>query len=354
MGLAGAPEDWRAGMRLLHYEPAVPNFGDDLNPLLWPELAPGLFGPDVSSPGTGAGESTAFVGIGTIIGIDPAGCSRLHVFSSGAGYSDPVRWQGLDVRYHCVRGPVSARALGLPADRALTDGAVLVPRSPLFADLASRPRTTRTVVVPHYETLAFPGWSAAAQLAGFDIVDPRGSPRDVIAALAGARLVLTESLHGAILADAFGVPWRGFAVSRNFSTAKWGDWAASLDMDVAVALVPPPDPMPLLRFGKRPEPFGTMIALDPEAALAEFRARIAAPPKVALVRRQAKRVLEAVPVTRRLLGFSPERTAQALVELATRDPFVSNPSRRAGLADEMLERLYRLAKKAGASAAVLA
>ena len=73
-----------------------------------------------------------------------------------------------------------------------------------------------------------------------------------------------------------------------------------------------------------------------------------------MVRRQAKRVLEAVPVTRRLLGFSPERTAQALVELATRDPFVSNPSRRAGLADEMLERLYRLAKKAGASAAVLA
>lgn len=331
-------------MKLLHYEPAVPNFGDDLNPVLWPSLAPGLIGNEAQSL---QNEQAAFVGIGTIIGLDPGSSRQLHVFSSGAGYSDPVRWAGLDVRYHCVRGPVSARLLGLSADRALTDGAILVPRSPLFADLARPDRRAgsgRTVVVPHYETLAFPGWDKAARLAGFDIVDPRGSPRAVIAALAGAGLVLTESLHGAILADAFGVPWRGFAVSRNFSTAKWADWTASLGIAAEIVVVPPPDPMPLLRFGKRPEPFGAAIVLDPEAALGEFRARIAPSPAVPFIRRQAKRVLEGVPASRRLLGFSPERTARALHELAARDPFGSDPARRSSLADTMLDRLHQLAR----------
>lgn len=341
-------------MKLLHYQPAVPNFGDDLNPMLWRSLAPELIAGDASVQ---QGEGEAFVGIGTIIGIDPGESRRLHVFSSGAGYSDPASWAGVEVCYHCVRGPVTARLLGLGADRALTDGAILVPRSPLFADLAQPTRGTengRTVVVPHYETLAFPGWEEATHLAGFDIVDPRGTPRAVIAALARAGLVLTESLHGAILADAFGVPWRGFAVSRNFSTAKWADWTASLGLTAEIAVVPPPDPMPLLRFGKRPEPFGAAVTLDPEVALGEFRARIAPVQAVPFVRRQAKRVLEGVPVTRRLLGFSPERTAQSLSDLAARDPFGSDSARRSNLADEMLERLHRLAKNRSSTGVVTA
>ncbi|WP_159981790.1 MULTISPECIES: polysaccharide pyruvyl transferase family protein [unclassified Novosphingobium] len=335
-------------MKLLHYEPAVPNFGDDLNGILWPTLAPSLFEEENAADDRGE----AFVGIGTIIGIDPGRLRHLHVFSSGAGYTAADRWDGLDVHYHCVRGPVTAKVLGLSADRPLTDGAILAPLVDRFrrsvtgidTGVGSVPVSGSTVVVPHYETITFPGWDRAVRMAGFDLVDPRGAPETVIAALAGARLVLTESLHGAILADAYGVPWRGFAVSRNFSTAKWADWTRSLDLNVEIALVPPPDPMPLLRFGKRGEPFGTMLPLDPEASFREFRSRIAPPARIPFLKAQAKRVLEDVPAARRLLGFSPQRTAIALAELATCEPYLSRAAKRESLRDAMLQRLEALVR----------
>lgn len=337
-------------MKLLRYKPSAPNFGDDLNDLVWPALAPGLF----DDGGGGDRDNEAFVGIGTIVGIDPEGRRRLHVFSSGAGYSATDAWGGLDVDYHCVRGPVTARVLGLPPESALTDGAILAPLVARFARLTSRGGRNGTVVVPHYETIAFPGWAQAVRMAGFDLVDPRGTPEKVIAALAGARLVLTESLHGAILADAFGVPWRGFAVSRNFSTAKWADWTGSLGLAVDIPLVPPPDAMPLLRFGKRSEPFGTALSLDPEAAFREFQGRIAPAAPVPFLKMRAKRFLEYVPVARKLLGFSAERTAGALVELAAGVPNLSRAHKREALRDEMLTRLERLAKRQGETSEVLA
>lgn len=333
-------------MRLLHYRPRVANFGDDLNEEIWPGLVPALFGAAVPD----RCNSAAFVGIGTIIGIDPGKSRELHIFSSGTGYTDISLWRDCRVTYHCVRGPITAQVLGLADDRALTDGAIL---APLLSKYRSDAKVVgRVAVVPHYETIAFPGWHEAALLAGFDLVDPRDTPLKVLAALSSAALVLTESLHGAILADSFGVPWRPFAVSRNFSTAKWADWSASLGLDIEIALVPPPDPVVLFRFGKRPEPFGTMVPLDPEAALREFRHRVACGPSTPFLKVQAKRMIEALPAIRKLMGFSVQRTAQALSKLAAEAPFLSSAHRRDVLRDEMLHRLAVLAREQGEELAV--
>lgn len=331
-------------MKLLRYHSAVPNFGDDLNLVLWPEIMPCLF-----SGGRKDADARAFVGIGTIVGIDPGQHRELHVFSSGAGYTGLERWKGCEIEYHCVRGPVTARVLGIDAGCALTDGAILATMIESFHPTMSG-ASERPAVVPHYETIAFPGWAEAAAAAGFDLIDPRGSPETVIPAIASARLILTESLHGAILADAFGVPWRPFAVSRNFSTAKWADWTASVDLTVDVALVPPPDPIQLFRFGKRAEPFGEMLRLDTEAACVEFRNRISSNAQAPFLKAQAKRVLEGLPALRRMLGYNVERTAQALSDLAGHDPFLSNALKREFLRDEMLVRLQGLAQRHGAQA----
>lgn len=327
-------------MRLLHYRPAVPNFGDDLNERLWPALAPTLFGPEAGEDR----EGESFVGIGTIVGIDPGLSRHLHVFSSGAGYTASGRWDGLDVEYHCVRGPVTARVLGLSPDRQLTDGAILTPSVDYFARLKGE-GAQRVAIVPHFETIAFPGWQHVARMSGFDLIDPRGSPDAVISALAGARLVLTESLHGAILADAYGVPWRGFAVSGNFSIAKWTDWTASMGIDAEIAIVPPPDAMPLLHFGKPQGDFGTMLGLDVEAALRDFKTRIAPAVPVPFAKATAKRLLANSRFARRILGFNPQRTANALVALAAQEPYLSSEERRDGLRDQMLERLDALVRR---------
>ncbi|MEE4454459.1 polysaccharide pyruvyl transferase family protein [Novosphingobium resinovorum] len=332
-------------MRLLRYRPSAPNFGDDLNTELWPALVPSLFANE-----TDEGED-AFVGIGTIVGIDPGPSRNLHVFSSGVGYTAIDAWSGRAVEFHCVRGPVTARVLGVDPDRALTDGAILTTAIDRYRALPQECRE-RTVVVPHYETIAFPGWEEAVRMAGFDLVDPRTAPEAVIRKVSGSRLVLTESLHGAILADAFGVPWRAFGVSRNFSTAKWADWTGSLGMRAQVVLLPPPDAIQLFRFGKRPEPFGAIVALDQEVAYREFRARITSNSRASFMKRQAKGLLEALPVARRTLGFSVERTARALMDLSAMPPFLSDAYRRAMLRDEMLERLHGVARRYGAGLAV--
>ncbi|KQM13771.1 polysaccharide pyruvyl transferase family protein [Novosphingobium sp. Leaf2] len=335
-------------VKLLNYSPPVPNFGDDLNLKLWPAMAPSFFSDESGEEA----EDEAFVGIGTIIGIDPGRATKLHVFSSGVGYTRLDRWRGLAVRYHCVRGPVSARILGLEERCALTDGAIL---APLFGNFECSSNAARgdVVVVPHFESMQFAGWDNAVAMVGFKLIDPRGSPAEVIKALAGARLVLTESLHGAILADAFNVPWRGFAVSRNFSTAKWADWAASVGVDATITMVPPPDPMPLLQFGKRAEPFGARLELSLEVAMREFTARVSSPGQVPYLKLQAKRVLRSVPAMRKVLGFNPERTAQALAKLADEAPYLSHEGLRRSLREEMLERLRALEREySGTSDAV--
>jgi succinoglycan biosynthesis protein ExoV len=317
-------------MRLVHFRGRTPNFGDDLNANLWPALAPCLFERDDAGHG--------FVGIGTIFGMDVGDMGRLDVFSSGAG-NDPVGgWADKQVSIRCVRGPMTAHLLGVDPALAITDGAILVPLVPAFPNRASD--TGTTVVIPHFETIAYPGWQEACRAAGFELLDPRGEPGEVIAAIASAKLVLTESLHGAIVADVYGVPWNAFAVSGNFGTSKWVDWLATLGLDFTPTLVPPPNVMQLLDHGRRSEPYGTRLRFSLERALGEFRERIA-PVQQHRLRALAKSAFRRALPLHAVLGFSPVRTAEALTRLAREAPLLSEENRRQDLRDHMMDTLRR-------------
>lgn len=329
-------------MQLIYFHGRVANFGDELNPVIWPRLAPDLFGPDAGSQ-EGAPGRTGFLGIGTIIGMPTPGCDFLHVFSSGMGYDRLEGWS-VPRRVWCVRGPLSARLLGLDADAALTDGAVLVP-----AVLGlGRPAVPAggIGVMPHWESLLCGGWEQASTLAGMRLCSPIGEPEAVIRRILDLDLLLTESLHGAILADAFGVPWVPFASSGNFSVFKWTDWTLSVGLSPVVAGVPPPDAAAVLRFG-RPAP---ALRLDAEAAAADFHGRsgvghhpatTGADPRALL-----KRALLSLPGATRLVpGFGVERTAAALGRLATGEPQTSRAGLRDGLADRMQSRLQELRRE---------
>ena len=54
-----------------------------------------------------------------------------------------------------------------------------------------------------------------------------------VARIIGARFVLTGSLHGAILAQAYGVPWAAYDDGFVDSPPKWSDWAAYLGVEIA-------------------------------------------------------------------------------------------------------------------------
>lgn len=74
---------------------------------------------------------------------------------------------------------------------------------------------------------------------GIIALSPTGDARTVIRRIAGARRVIAESLHAAIVADAFRVPWQAVQFTRRFNHFKWRDWGYSVEMEPPVrSLVP--------------------------------------------------------------------------------------------------------------------
>ena len=207
-------------MQPFHWESSHGNFGDDLNLWLWDFLLPGFrdMHPDV-----------LLVGVGTVLNRDllPWGRKKL-VVGSGFGYgappdfSDRSEW---DIR--AVRGPLTADKLGLDAALGIVDPAVMAADMP---DFQAVPKRHDALFVPHWESTVGGIWPTVCEAAGLAYVDPCGEAKAVIRAIAGARLVVAESMHAAILADALRVPWVAVTTSRNVNSFKWQDWAASLGL----------------------------------------------------------------------------------------------------------------------------
>lgn len=207
-------------MTPFYWESAHGNFGDDLNLWLWDFLLPGFrdVHPDV-----------LLVGVGTVLNraLLPADGRKL-VIGSGFGYgalpdmTDKDLW---DIR--AVRGPRTAEKLGIDSGFGIIDPAVMVAEMPEFRNL---PKTHGTIFVPHWESTIGSIWPAVCQTVGVTYVDPRGEAKAVIRAIAQSELVIAESMHAAILADAFRVPWVAVTTSQEINGFKWSDWADTVEV----------------------------------------------------------------------------------------------------------------------------
>jgi succinoglycan biosynthesis protein ExoV len=215
-------------MKPYYWESHHGNFGDDLNLWLWDALLPGLreVHPEV-----------LLVGVGTVLNptLLPSGIRKL-VIGSGYGYgtppdiSDRAEW---DIR--CVRGPLTAEKLGLSPEMGIIDPAVMVTRMPEFQNLTKRYKKT---FVPHWESAEFGIWKDVCEPAGLTYLDPRGEAKAVITAIAQSEMIVAESMHGAILADAFRVPWIAVSTSRLINSFKWNDWAQTVGAEYRPRYVP--------------------------------------------------------------------------------------------------------------------
>ena len=215
-------------MQPFHWQSKHGNFGDDLNLWLWDFLLPGFrqVHPDV-----------LLVGVGTVLNKDllPAGGKKL-VVGSGFGYGTPPAFSGRgewDIR--AVRGPLTAAKLGLDIKLGIVDPAVMVAD---MLDFQAVPKCHDALFVPHWESAVAGLWPTVCTTAGLTYIDPRGEAKAVIREIAGARLVVAESMHAAILADALRVPWVAVTTSGNVNSFKWQDWAASLGLTYRPRRVP--------------------------------------------------------------------------------------------------------------------
>lgn len=280
-------------MKLRYFRNDPPNFGDELNALVWDALLP---------PGFLDGDdSELFLGIGSILWNHLPKAPLKHVAGSGfGGYTAPPDMADGSWNVLWLRGPLTARALGLDPALAIADSAVLLREIPL-----PPPKPGRGIAfMPHFESARRGAWERACALAGIDYLDPRGDATELIARIRGARLVISEAMHGAIVADALRTPWIGIVPFFRQHRAKWEDWALSLGIALDRAALPPSNLLELYTLV-------TGLPGKGRRSRGLFLAPAAAPVNAALAHRAAARL-------RRLAERgTPQLSADEAIERAT-------------------------------------
>lgn len=218
-------------MQIFYFRLRQGNFGDDLNAWIWDALVPGIS----SRPG-----DVSLCGIGTLLSDLMPRNRRWLVVGSGTGYSPPPdltrgRWD-----FAAVRGPLTARVLGLPEETAVTDSAILVAALPDGSG-TPLPEAQRhgIVFVPHWKQLRFGRWREVCEAAGVEFVSPQQDSREVLARLRSARRVLADAMHAAICSDTLRVPWVPLSISSENHTFKWLDWTAAMQLPYRPRELPP-------------------------------------------------------------------------------------------------------------------
>lgn len=216
-------------MNLYWCKTEPPNVGDALNTWLWPQLIPDL---DLLD------KSGTLFGIGSILDERLNTPGPKYILGSGARRKEHGISKGTDLRVFAVRGPLSADALNLPERLAITDPGSMVAR--LYK---AKHEPSDIGVVPYF-TASKQLWSKVTDNLGYRLISPHLSTENFLSELSKCRFVITEAMHGAILADSLRIPWHpisanSVALEGKTNEFKWTDWTRSLDLPFAPTKIPP-------------------------------------------------------------------------------------------------------------------
>lgn len=146
----------------------------------------------------------------------------------GSGCIGPMRVDFVkNVRFASLRGPLSASILKLKVP-SYGDAGLLAPEA-----LGDKPRKTQKIgLVIHHKILdKFWRDDMVPDVKGAKVIDVRNPDHmAVIREIASCKLVVSSSLHGLIVADAFGIPsiWLNPEGNHGSSRFKFYDYANSI------------------------------------------------------------------------------------------------------------------------------
>lgn len=214
-------------MRIYYHKAPHSNIGDDLNDWIWHKLIPQI---DQNS------SAEWLCGIGTIIDnrLDKLD-GNIIVAGSGVRPSKPTEPQykiNRQTRISWLRGPLSAQTLGIDPKLAIVDPALLVRR---YYKRSSKPQQ-KIGFIPHVYTAKHYRLDGICRKTNLTLIDPRLGREEFMHKLSDVSCVIAEAMHGAIIADAIGIPWtRVKLISWKLETEvvsdfKWLDWTSSLDI----------------------------------------------------------------------------------------------------------------------------
>lgn len=212
----------------------VTNFGDGLAPLLLAQFA------DFKRVEWAPIAKADIVSVGSVLDLVPEDW-RGYIVGAGQHHEDrKLKLNPSKVKILALRGPLTAK--GIPGEFALGDPGIL-------ANELVEPQDKKwdIGIVPHWrdDTLAQRFPKLIPKQYSYQIISPRRDPITVIREIAACGKIVTSSLHGMIVADAFGIPRRVeyckiFDRPEEGGDFKFRDYAASIHQK--------------LEFGKVSEP----------------------------------------------------------------------------------------------------
>ncbi|NCP63945.1 MAG: polysaccharide pyruvyl transferase family protein [Paraglaciecola sp.] len=228
-------------MELGYFKGNINNVGDDLNYFLWTRLLGDKLTPN---------QDSVFIGIGSVLDGRFDKYAKKVVFGTGArgAHLLPTIDTSWNIRF--VRGPLTCEALAAKGQvsKYITDPAILAAK---YFKQVDKPQ--KLGLIPYFRT-DHGHWQNVADALGAELISPTLSVEAFTEKLAQCKLVLTEAMHGAIIADSMRIPWipySSFTLAHEQSTHvfKWTDWCRSMELEFVDTKLPilwPNNKFPLL------------------------------------------------------------------------------------------------------------
>jgi pyruvyltransferase len=193
----------------LHWSRGKPNFGDWLSPAICQRLSGATI--EYAKP-----NNCDLVAIGSVLDRLNHGwfARKTHVW--GAGFIESQKPVKAQHEYHAVRGHKTAELIRGADIKAFGDPGLL-------ADLLLPERGAkqyRLAIIPHYKEREHPAVKTfVANNSNAVTLDVFSDVMDLLRAISSCDFVLSSSLHGLIVADAFNVPNAWLKISENIRGA---------------------------------------------------------------------------------------------------------------------------------------
>lgn len=205
-------------MKIYYYKDKIGNFGDDLNEWLWRKVLPISFDEN---------DEQIVIGIGTLLNNklnERLPCtSKKIVLGSGSGYGDKVKLDD-SWKIYFVRGPLTAELLGLDERLAITDPAILIKNTEFY----SYGNQYKYSFMPHHHSCKGIDWEKICANVHVKFVNPSFSVEKILDIINRTDVLITEAMHGAIVADTLRVPWVPVKMFDHIFDFKWHDWSKTI------------------------------------------------------------------------------------------------------------------------------
>jgi succinoglycan biosynthesis protein ExoV len=220
-------------MEYIYFKDPKGNFGDDLNGWLWPQI----FGEESLN------KEDAFLGIGSILFNDhkiitDLGERKKIVFGTGIRptYEAFKYDQTWDIKF--LRGPLSSYSFNNQFDY-ITDAAYALRFIENYDSLKNAEKKYEVSVMPYFRSIKYFDWQSICDKLGYHYISPlsENGVEFTLKEIASSKYLITEAMHGAILADVLRVPWNRYVLTTPVtegamvSEFKWMDWLYSVGLN---------------------------------------------------------------------------------------------------------------------------